>query len=352
MKQLVKIRTIILGLLLLSAVVANAQHEKVIAAYTFLKQNNLDSAKANIDAAILHPKTANDPDAWYYRGFIYKTIYNTNEKGKMHAASRLESLNSFKKSILLDTAKEYFSDNIGSLKYLANTFHNDAAESLELFDYKTAIELFNKSQECFKLIDPSPAANQEKEIEFDLALGSVYYSIIESSKKDSAKTYKFLNLAKALYNRVLLLDPDNISANYQMGILYYNQAVNLVLAQDIDADLVDITRVIDNSTKLFKESLPFMEKAYTLAPTRIETLQGLTGIYWSLNEPEKSNIYKQKLNEIRGFKVGDKVQWVESSIIKKGVITVLVDAEECMVKEDGKEKSKPLKFSILTKVNE
>ncbi len=352
MKQLVKIRTFILGLLLSIAVVSTAQTEKVAAAYAFLKQNNLDSAKAYIDAAIVNPQTANDAEAWYYRGFIYKSIYNTNEKGKMHSAARLESLNSFKKSLSLDNANEYFTDNIGGLKYLANTFHNDAAESLDIFDYKTAIELFSKSQECFKIIDPSPEANQEKEIEFNLALGSVYYSIIESSKKDSAKTYKFLNLAKTIYSKVLSLDPNNISANYQMGILYYNQAVNLVLAQDIDADLVEFTRVIDNSTKLFKESLPFMEKAYSLAPTRIETLQGLTGIYWSLNEPEKSNIYKQKLAEIRGFKVGDKVQWKESSIIKTGIITGLVDANECMVKEDGKEKSKSLNLSILTKVNE
>lgn len=350
MKQLVKIRTFILGLLLLAAVVANAQHETVAAAYKFLQQNNLESAKANIDAAILNPETANDAEAWYYRGFIYKTIYN--EKKQIKSPARLEALKSFKKSISLDNAKEYFSDNIGSLKYLANTFHNDEAEMLDLEDTETAIELFGKFQECFKAIDPSTAANQEKEIEFNLALGSVYSSIIERSKKDSAATYKYLKLAKALYNAILLLDPNNISANYNIGILYYNQAVNLVLAQDIDADLVDITRVIDNSTKLFKESLPFMEKAYTLDPKRIETLQGLTGIYWSLNEPEKSNIYKQKINEIRGFKVGDNVQWVESSVIKKGVITVIINADECMVKEDGKEKSKPLKFSSLTKVNE
>lgn len=54
----------------------------------------------------------------------------------------------------------------------------------------------------------------------------------------------------------------------------------------------------------------------------------------------------------RGFKVGDTVQWKELTLTKKGVITGLTDAEKCMVKEEGKENSKSLKFSSLTKVNQ
>lgn len=299
MKKLNKIGTVILGLLLLLAVVAKAQEQKVVAAYTFLGKNELDSAKANINAALVHPETANDPQTWLVRGFIYKAIYNKNEKENKRSPARLEALYSFKRSLSLDTAKEYYSDNIASVKYFANTFHNDAGESLDPIDYKTAIELFNKSQECSKIVDPNPATLLANQIEFDLALVSVYNSVIENNKKDSLKTFKFINLAKNIYNKILSVEPNNIKANYGMGILYYNQAANLVLGQDYDADLIVFQRVIDNSTKLFKESLPFMEKAYTLDPTRIETLQGLTGIYWSLNEPEKSNLYRKKLDEIK-----------------------------------------------------
>ena len=54
----------------------------------------------------------------------------------------------------------------------------------------------------------------------------------------------------------------------------------------------------------------------------------------------------------RGFKVGDKVQWKELTVYKKGTITGLTDADKCMVKEDGKENSKSFKFSSLTKVAE
>jgi Tfp pilus assembly protein PilF len=92
MKKLNKIRTIILGLLLLIAVVAKAQQQKLVAAFTFLEQNQLDSAKANINAAIAHPETANDAQTWQVRGYIYKAIYNKNEKDKKRTPARLEAL--------------------------------------------------------------------------------------------------------------------------------------------------------------------------------------------------------------------------------------------------------------------
>ena len=73
-------RTIIFGLLLLVAVALNAQQTKVTAAYTFLQQGKLDSAKICIDAAVVHPETQADGQAWYVRGFIYKEIYKSYSK--------------------------------------------------------------------------------------------------------------------------------------------------------------------------------------------------------------------------------------------------------------------------------
>ena len=81
--------------------------------------------------------------------------------------------------------------------------------------------------------------------------------------------------------------------------MFYNQAVQLINQSDYDIDIVALNDIQDNSVKLFRESLPFMEKAYKLDPKRRETLLGLSGIYFSLNEKEKSDLYKQKLQEIR-----------------------------------------------------
>lgn len=288
-------RTLIFGILLLTAVVSKAQQSRVTAAYTFLNQGNLDSAKANIDAAIVHPDTQADGQAWYIRGFVYKTIYNQTDKANRQSASRLEALKSFKKSLSIDTTQENVQENIKNIKYLATTLYNDAAASLDTIDYKVAVENFDKFKEYYLLVDPSQENFKQKDIDFANAIATVYTRIYEGDRKANVD---FLNLAKASYNKALALDPNNINANYNMGILYYNQAVNLINQSDYDLDIVALNDVQDNSINLFKSSLPFMEKAYSLDPNRRETLLGLSGIYFSLNEKEKSNEFKQKLEQI------------------------------------------------------
>lgn len=288
-------RTIFSTLLLFIAIVSNAQQSKVNAAYTFLQQGQLDSAKATIDAAVVHPETSNDGQAWYLRGFVYKSIYNQKEKADRQSVSRIEALNSFKKSLSVDTSQENVQENIKNIKYLATTLYNDAGASLDAVDYKIAIDNFNKFLQYYALVDNSPENLKQKNIDFNLAIASVYSKIFESDRKAKIE---FLNLAKGAFNKVLELDPNNISANYNMGILYYNQAVNLINQSDYDLDIVALSDIQDNSIKLFKESLPFMEKAYSLDPKRKETLLGLSGIYFSLNEFDKSNMFKQKLEEI------------------------------------------------------
>ncbi len=285
----------VFALLLIITIVSNAQQEKVSAAYAFLKQGNLDSAKIVINDAVVNPQTTNDPQAWYLRGFIYKSIYNKTEKGNKQSPARMEALSSFKKSLTIDTTQENIQENSNNIKYLATTIYNDVSASLDALDYETAIKNYELFRNYFSLLDNSPNNVKQKDVEFQNALASVYTKIYETDKKTKIE---FFNLAKASYEMVLKLDSNNISANYNMGILYYNQAVNLINQSDFDLDIVALNDIQDNSISLFKESLPFMEKAYELDPKRRETLLGLSGIYFSLNEFEKSNMFKQKLEEI------------------------------------------------------
>lgn len=287
-------RTISLTFLLLLAVIGNAQQNKVAAALAFLQNGDLDSARATIDVAIMNPETANDGQTWYLRGFIYKSIYNKTEKGNKQSPIRLEALSSFKKSLSIDTTIDNAQENIKNVKYLATTLYNDAAASLDSNHYRIAISNFEKFKEFYPLVDSSKGNLKQKDIDFTLAIASLYTKIFEANKTK----VEFLSLAKDSYNKILAMDPNHIGANYNMGILYYNQAVNLISQSDYDLDIVALNDIQDNSINLFKESLPFMEKAYELGPKRRETLLALSGIYFSLNEFEKSNMYKQKLEEI------------------------------------------------------
>lgn len=299
--MLINIRTLILALLLLIALVSKGQTPDfdLDLAGKFYAEHKPDSAKIYIDKAILAPENKEDAYSWQLRGFIYKDLYNKKEKNNKNSKLRIEAMNSIRKSIILDSKENTrLSDNISAMKYLINTMHKDAGESLDPMDYETAISLFRQEQEYFKLIDPSAEAYNKREIEFGAALGSVYNTIIESSQ-DSVQKQKFVNLAKSIYSKIISIDPNNFNANYNMGILYYNQAVNLIKTKDYDTDLVLFQLVLDQSVKLFRESLPFMEKAYSLDPKREDALEGLRGIYVGLNDPETSDIYKQRLDSIK-----------------------------------------------------
>lgn len=81
MIKMLQLKRIVLWMFLLAIVTTSySQQSKVNAAYTFLQNSQLDSAKVYIDAAVFHPETSNDGQAWYLRGFVYKSIYNQKEK--------------------------------------------------------------------------------------------------------------------------------------------------------------------------------------------------------------------------------------------------------------------------------
>jgi hypothetical protein len=302
MRTLTKIKTLLLMqlLLLLTSYALKGQVDVLAKAADFYDKEQYDSARVYIDKAATHPETKEMADTWYVKGLTYYAIYSKKEKGNKKSPARLTSLESLRKLMIFDKNKEYYDDNISFMQTLVNTMHNDAADCLDPLEYETAIEIFRKSQEYFRLINPSQEAHQAREIEFALALCSVYNSIIETSK-DSTAIVKYSDLAKAVYQKVLSMEPNNISANYNLGILYYNQAVKLIKNSDY-IDISEMDRYLDESIKLFKASLPFMEKALTLDPTREDTVQGLSGIWFSLNDLEKYNFYQKKLQELKNKK--------------------------------------------------
>ena len=75
---------------------------------------------------------------------------------------------------------------------------------------------------------------------------------------------------------------------------------------DYTLDLEQLNQVQDRTIELFKNSLPYMLKAYTLNSQKEETLIGLQGIYKSLNDDEKMNFYKDALEKLKEKQEGSK----------------------------------------------
>lgn len=213
--------------------------------------------------------------------------------GGMKATSRIEALESLKKYLEMNEEGGNRKDAIKAYKYLSVSLYNDAANSLNPTEYKLAIENFEKYKKYIAFIKNEGDYDlTEQEIMFHLVLGSVYSQIYESDQKANKV---FFNKIKNSYLYVIELNPNNYSGHYNLGILYYNESVNIIKNLDYETELMTLDLIQDECVALFKKSLPYMRKAYELNPKRKDVLVGLSGIYWSLNELEKSEAIDKEL---------------------------------------------------------
>jgi tetratricopeptide (TPR) repeat protein len=273
------------------------QNPDFVEAYKYIQLNQVDSARARIDKALKDSALTKDPQSWYVKGYIYKVYYKIKEANNRNSPARQEAVNSFFKAISLtaDTGRQLRSDCKVNLKYLAARFYNDAAQALDTSNYNAPIQYFGQYLAIMKKIEPD-MSTVKMEVEFSMALATTYTSLYQANQKTRAN---FLELAKAALAKVLTLDPNNVSANYNLGTLYYNQAVYLIRGQDYDIDLTSMDAIQDNQVQLFKQSLPFAEKAYALDPKKEEALLELSGIYFGLNDFEKSKLFQEKLDQLK-----------------------------------------------------
>lgn len=281
-------------ILILCSFAVQAQNDSVSSAYNSLVAGDLERARVAIEAASQHPETSGDAQTWYFRGFIYKEIYNLKERSQPDSPAREVAFSSFLQSIHLDTTGEDLEENRKNIRYLAATYFNDAKEAMNPEEYDVAIRCYRSYRDAMIAHNPNIDLT-DRDIEFNNALGSVYNRIYDSNPEQNEQ---FFSKIQEVYNKVLELDSNNISANYNLGILFYNKAVNIINNLDYDMDMFAFMEVQENCVEIFKQSLPFMEKAYELDPNRKETLIGLSGIYFSLHEIDKSEELKKKIAEL------------------------------------------------------
>ena len=296
-----KLFYILAFLLLWSSNVVHAQNKLSNAIYA-LQNKELVKAQELIDAAIVDPLFQDDSRTWYYRGVIYKEIYKESELDNKLSPSRIVAVESFKKAYEIDKGGEISESTLKNLKFLATTIYNHAAISFNPQDYMIAISNYEFYKDIMAFVEPD-VVDQERDIMYKLTLATTYTQMASIDTTGSSK--ELLDKVRALYQEVLEIDSNNISANYNMGILYYNEGVDIVNNMDYSLDLEELNNIQDQILALFKKSLPYMKKAYDLDPKREETLIGLQGIYYSLNDLAKSEAYKQELEILKGNEEGE-----------------------------------------------
>ena len=136
-------------------------------------------------------------------------------------------------------------------------------------------------------------------------LGSVYDQLSQTSRAEGEKKKAEMYFSKAKDNfaKATELKPDHFDAQYSLGALHYNKAASMVedlntLAADFSAEGMkkyDAKKV--EMDELFKLSLPYFLEAESINQEDVNTIIALKEIYARLNDVEKSNIYKAKLDQ-------------------------------------------------------
>jgi tetratricopeptide (TPR) repeat protein len=285
----------ILVVLVLSSVAAFAQPRLTLIAMAHCNNGQLDSAQLYIDEAITLEEGASDAQSWTYRGYIYKAIYKANERSDPNSPARITSIDSYKKSIALLNEGLSQEQSLQGITYLSKTYYNDAVRALNAKNPEQAIKNYAEFKEIKAYIEPAHNFKEEDIRFYNIIASSVYTVIYDADREEKAV---FFDKAIEAYKSVLQLDSNDYNANYNTGVLYYNKGVNNIKGLDPEAPIPIIVGTQDECVVLFKKALPYMLKAYNLNPKRREVLIGLSGIYFSLNEINKSNHYNKLLEEV------------------------------------------------------
>lgn len=287
-----------------------------------LQAEELDSAKACIDRYLSSENS--QPEGLYYKGFIFKEIYNENKSADSIIANKAReiALNSFEKFLDSESTRlnELKETTIKSLKFLSSTIYNDAVQSLNNKQYEEASTLYKTHRHWASFTESAEDMHKE-DINFNLVLGQNY---LKKYEEDREKNHSAMVKSLSAFKAVIDLDSTNVSANYNCALLYYNDAVIRLLTyydcdelmkkldfSDPSASMPSIEEIMkcplvipENPLKdnellaLFNNALPYFINAYEQAPNKKEILMGLSGIYFALENEERVDFYNKQLEEL------------------------------------------------------
>lgn len=268
-----------------------AQNDLLFEAQRLCNDKKYDQAVPLLEKIIIHPETKNDPASWHIRSYAYLQLYKQAGTANTSKLNLLDtSMVSALVSMKLDAEKGYVENNNAFIKNGAITYYKTSTILLQDSLNTTKSELlFSKYKKYTLIINPAFDFKQ-KDIEYYNTMGSIFADLYMKNNFNQ----KYGDIAKYALLKVLELDNKNISANINLGILYYNQGATLMKMMDYDVDLAQLDVIQENAKKLFKQSLPFMIKVYELDPKAEKALESLQGIYSALLDDAKADEFKQK----------------------------------------------------------
>ena len=248
----------------------------------------LSEYEAYMDAVPLYDPARLDTLVYTYLGYAAHGC-DRKDKAIMYLSKTIE-LKDNQADVYLMLSDDYLSKKEPEYaihileKGFINFPHNLSLRNNLIAEYKNT----NKTSilEKFLLLQLAENPN-DKDLLMPLAW--VYERKMASEPSQRAS---YFEKALTTYDKVISVEPNNNLANYNCAILLYNEAVEKINDMSYDVGLTELSLVQEEAVTIFKRALPYMQKAYELDPKNKNTIVGLSGIYFSLNDNAKYLEYK------------------------------------------------------------
>ncbi|MDR2495631.1 MAG: tetratricopeptide repeat protein [Tannerellaceae bacterium] len=101
--------------------------------------------------------------------------------------------------------------------------------------------------------------------------------------------------AMSNFSKALSIEPDNADIQGNMGRIYFNRAFNKQNEANAISDNKVYQEEVQKAKDLFRQALPFYEKAHKLKPEEREYMVALRGIYYNLNMSDELTAIEAKM---------------------------------------------------------
>ena len=261
-----------------------------------LNEKNYAAALAILKPFVTDSATAFYPEALYYSGYA-SMMQGQNSQADLFFQQALQA--GYQDALIYDhLANSYLRNKpdqaLATVQQGRTLFPDDKGLHISEVNISLALQEYTQAEKSVE----SYLVKYSDDVEVMLVAGTIYEKLFQ---QDTARKDQYLLKRKNIYLQVLAQNPDNVLANYNMGITLYNQAVVLINQQsDIyNLDLLSFDNMIEQCTSLFREALPYIKKSHELMPDNINTLKALEGIYYNLNDREKFIQVREKLNTLK-----------------------------------------------------
>lgn len=232
-----------------------------------------------------------DTSAMYYAAFSASKLGKNAEAAESY--NKLIAMNYNKPEVYQGMSQMALSqkDTAQALKYIEQGRKVNPDNNVLMFDELNIYLAQNRTNEVITKLQEAIAKNPKSAAELNYVLGNKY----DLALHDTANAMKY-------YNESLKLKPEYFDVNYSIGAMYFNQAVQLN-DQMNKLPLSDQKKYDELKTqrdRLFRRTLPFMEKAYELNPKDHDTLVALKELYARLNMTDKQTKISAELKALDG----------------------------------------------------